>query len=232
MSATAFAGTEQRRLARVMRVGLILLCLIGAAAALRRIVALASPARNVPGQLAELDAAFATRPILTLVHIVPGLLLVSLVPFQFSRRFRSRHLRAHRWIGRIVIILGLVIGLSAILMSRNPIGGGVEIAAIGFFDALFLFALTKALIHIRRREVALHREWIIRAMSIALGVATVRPIMGVFFATSTLTGLKPQQFFGSAFWIGFSLTYVAGELWIGYTRSSPYVAPLVMRNDS
>src|SRR5690349_14199825 len=120
MSATAFAGTEQRRLARVMRVGLILLCLIGAAAALRRMVAL--------------------------------------VPFQFSRRFRGRHLRAHRWIGRIVIILGLVIGLSAILMSRNPIGGGVEIAAIGFFDALFLFALTKALIHIRRREVALHRE--------------------------------------------------------------------------
>jgi hypothetical protein len=28
--------------------------------------------------------------------------------------------------------------------------------------------------------------------------------MGVFFATSFLTHLKPQQFFGIAFWIGFS----------------------------
>jgi len=232
MSAAGFAVSEQRRLARVMWVGLILLCLIGAAAVLRRMVVLASPARNVPAQLAGLDAAFAAKRVLTLIHIVPALLLLLLVPFQFSRRFRCRHLRAHRWIGRSVIILGLLIGLSAIPMSQTPVGGAAEVVAIAFFDAFFLMALTKAFIHIRRREVALHREWIIRAMSIALGVATVRPIMGAFFATSTLTGLTPRQFFGIAFWIGFSLTYVAGELWIGYTRSSPYVAPLVTRNDS
>ena len=230
MSAAPFAVSDQRRLARVMKIGLILLCLIGAAAVLRRMVVLASPAQNVPEQLAEMDAAFAAKRVLTLIHIVPGLFLVSLVPLQFSRRFRSRHLRAHRWIGRTVIILGLVIGLSAIPMSRVPVGGRVEILAIVFFDAFFLFALTKAFIQIRRHDLTLHREWIIRAMSIALGVATVRPIMGVFFATRTLTGLTPRQFFGIAFWIGFSLTYFAGELWIRYTRSSPQVAPLSRNN--
>jgi hypothetical protein len=56
-------------------------------------------------------------------------------------------------------------------------------------------------------------------VAIALGVATTRPIMAVFFATSRLTGLTPQQFFGPAMWLGFISTYLAGEVWISYTRS-------------
>jgi hypothetical protein len=56
-------------------------------------------------------------------------------------------------------------------------------------------------------------------VAIALGVATTRPIIGVFFATRPLTGFTPQQFFGPAMWLGFVSTYLAGEAWINYTRS-------------
>src|SRR5262245_20632143 len=58
-----------------------------------------------------------------------------------------------------------------------------------------------------------------RMVAIALGVATTRPIMAVFFATSQLTGLTPEQFFGPAMWLGFVLTCLAGEAWIRYARS-------------
>ena len=197
---------------------MILLCVIGAAAVIRRIFALAHPAQNAPPQLAALDAAFAHKPVLTLLHIVPALVLVSLVPFQCSRSFRNRHLQIHRWMGRTVMILGLIIGTSALALLRDPIGGPIEVSAILVFDALFLTSLTKAFLHIRRGEIALHREWVVRAMSVALGVATVRPIMGIFFATNRFTGLTPHEFFGIAFWIGFLMTYTAGELWIRYTR--------------
>jgi hypothetical protein len=88
-----------------------------------------------------------------------------------------------------------------------------------FFGCFFLFALGKAWWHIRNRRVDLHREWVTRMVAIALGVATTRPIMGVFFATRSLTGLTPQQFFGPAMWLGFVSTYLAGEAWINYTRS-------------
>jgi hypothetical protein len=40
---------------------------------------------------------------------------------------------------------------------------------------------------------------------VALGIATTRPVMGVFFATRRLTHLSVSQFFGIAFWIGFSI---------------------------
>ena len=207
------------RFKRAIWIGLIFLCVIAAAVAVRRMTALANPPRNAPPQLAALDESFANKPVLTIVHIVPGLVFVTLVPFQFSRSFRNRHLRAHRWMGRLAMTLGLIIGISAIPMSRHPIGGALEASATLFYDGFFLFALTKAFLYIRRRNTVLHREWVIRAMSIALGVATTRPIMGVFFATSRLTRLTPQEFFGIAFWIGFTATYIAGELWIRHTRT-------------
>jgi len=208
------------RYRRAMWIAMIVLCLIGAAAVLRRMTALAHPPHNVPAQLAGLDEAFARRSMLTLLHIVPGLALLILIPFQFSRSFRTRHLRAHRWMGRTALVLGTVIGISALGLLRDPIGGRLEVVCILIFDALFLLALAKAFIHVRRREIALHREWIIRAMSVALGVATVRPIMGLFFATSRITGLTPHEFFGMAFFMGFSLTSLAGEWWVRYTRAA------------
>ena len=58
----------------------------------------------------------------------------------------------------------------------------------------------------------------IRAFAIGLAVAFVRPIVGVFFATSRITHLPPQSFFGTAFWLGFTIQLIAAEAWIDYTR--------------
>ena len=69
-----------------------------------------------------------------------------------------------------------------------------------------------------RREIAQHREWMIRAFAIGLAVATIRPIIGLFFATSRLSGLTPDAFFGIAFWIGFVLPFLAAESSIRWSR--------------
>jgi uncharacterized membrane protein len=179
-------------------------------------------------QLSALDDLFAQHPILTLVHIVPGMLFMILGPLQFSSRIRARHLRWHRLSGRVFVVCGLVIGISALVMSFGmpAIGGVNQAAATTLFGAFFLFALGKAFWHIRRREVALHREWMIRAFSIGLAVAAIRPIIGVFFATSPLTGLTPREFFGIAFWIGFVLHLIAAEAWIHTTMPGEIAAEM------
>src|SRR5262249_20307050 len=78
------------------------------------------------------------------------------------------------------------------------IGGVNQEAATTLFALFFLFALGKAFRHIQRHEIHLHREWMIRAFSIGLAVATIRPIVAIFFATSRFSGLTPYQFFGTA----------------------------------
>ena len=68
------------------------------------------------------------------------------------------------------------------MTSLMAIGRANERAAITLFAIVFLVSLVKALIHIRRREFALHREGMLRAFAIGLVVATIRPIVGVFLA--------------------------------------------------
>ena len=99
------------------------------------------------------------------------------------------------------------------------IGGANETAATTLFAIVFLFCLVKAYRHIRRKEVAQHREWVIRMYGVGLGVATTRPVVGMFFAFRKLT---PHEFFGIAFWLGFTITFLGAEAWIGYTRKAHY----------
>lgn len=221
---------QETRGRRTLWGALIFLAAIGVAAVIRRMLYVvpivvhgyhppAVPSNPRLAQLGALDDLFAHYPILTLIHIVPGLLFMILGPLQFSSTIRSRHLRWHRLSGRIFVACGLVIGISALVMSFGmpAIGGINQAAATTLFAAFFLFALSKAFWHIRRQEIALHREWMIRAFAIGLAVATIRPIIGLFFATSPLTGLTPHEFFGVAFWIGFLLHLMAAEAWIRMT---------------
>jgi hypothetical protein len=66
----------------------------------------------------------------------------------------------------------------------------------------------------------------IRAFSIGLAVATIRPIIAVFFATSPFSGLTPYEFFGVGFWIGFALHFVVAEVWIQWTRPETTTLPV------
>jgi hypothetical protein len=79
-------------------------------------------------------------------------------------------------------------------------------------NTLFLFSLFRA--WQLRGEQSRKLDWMTRAIGILLGIATTRPVMGIFFATSPLTHLAPSQFFGIAFWIGFSINTVAIEIWL------------------
>lgn len=209
----------------------ILLALIGVAVVVRRTGNLVpilingyhpvgAASNPIAAQFAALDAVFARYPVLTLVHILPGLLFMVLGPLQFSSTLRARHLQWHRWSGRVYLICSLIIGISALVMSvaMPSIGGLTQVVATTLFALLFLFALGKVYRHILRREIALHREWMIRAFAIGLAVATIRPIIGLFFATSRVSGLTSDAFFGIAFWIGFVLHLIVAEVWICWTQ--------------
>jgi hypothetical protein len=52
------------------------------------------------------------------------------------------------------------------------------------------------------------------AFAIGQAIVTIRPIIGVFFASSRWSGLTPYDVFGTAFWIGFVLHLIGAEVWI------------------
>jgi hypothetical protein len=181
---------------------------ISVAVVLRRLVAIAHPSRTAPVQMAALDAAFASHSALTIAHIVPAMAFVLLIPIVFLRRTGAA------WAERLLFPLGAAVGVTAYAMSAYSIGGWVERSAVLFFNTLFLFSLARAYSYMRGGEYLLMRGWMTRAVGILLGIATTRPVIGVFFATSRWTHLEPSQFFGIAFWIGFSINTITVELWL------------------
>jgi hypothetical protein len=192
-----------------LRIGFWACIAISVAVVLRRVAALAVPSPSAAPQLEKLDASFASHTVLTLAHIIPALAFVILVPFVLLRPPGKA-----MWAERILFPLGVVVGLTAYAMSTFAIGGWIERSAVLVFNTWFLFSLVRAFVYNRRAELALERRWLLRSIVVLLGIATTRPVMGVFFATSRISHLTVNQFFGIAFWIGFPINAAVVEIWL------------------
>ena len=218
-TAVSSLNSNRKPLPLWLRAGFWICTAIAVAVVIRRLFALAAPPRSSAApQLAALDHFFASHAVLTLAHIIPALGFVLVAPFVV--------LRERAWAEWVVYPLGAIVGLTAYAMSSHAIGGWTERSAVLFYNSLFLLCLLRAYLYGARQDALLERRWLLRAIAILLGIATTRPVMGVFFATSRLTHLTPQQFFGIAFWIGFSINTLVFEVWIRSRSGHQQTVPL------
>jgi hypothetical protein len=198
----------KRRAPLWLKAGFWVCIVIAIAAALRRFIALLHPSKTAPSAVAALDAAFASHAALTFVHIISATAFVLVAPLVLFRAPKSE-----LW-ERLLFPLGAIVGITAYAMSIPAFGGWVERSAVLFFNSVFLFSLARAYRCTRAGESFQKMRWLSRAVGILLGIATTRPVMGIFFATSRWTHLEPRQFFGVAFWIGFSINAIVVEAWL------------------
>ena len=170
--------------------------------------------QNPPGQDA-FGIRYLQHPVITILHIVPGLLFLTLAPLQFVSLIRRRRITLHRRLGWVLVSCAIVSGLFALMAAfRFPaFGGATTETAAAVFGVLFLFCVIRAVRHIRRREIAQHRAWMIRAFALALGAATVRLFIG---GLVVLGGYTFAEAFGPAFWAGFSVNLAVAEALIRY----------------
>jgi len=197
---------------------------IAVAVALRRFVALVHPSQAGPAAMAALDSAFASHAALTFAHIISATAFVLVAPLVIFRVAKSG-----LW-ERLLFPLGAMVGITAYAMSIPAFGGWVERSAVLFFNSVFLFSMARAYRYARAGESFQKMRWLTRAIGILLGIATTRPVMGIFFATSRLTHLEPRQFFGVAFWIGFSINTIIVEVWLRSGRRIPENGDLARRS--
>ena len=202
------ASGVRRRAPVWLKVGFWACIVIAVAVALRRFIALVHPSQTGPAAMAALDSAFASHAGLTFAHIISATAFVLVAPLVLLRAPKSG-----LW-ERLLFPLGAIVGITAYAMSIPAFGGWVERSAVLVFNTVFLFSLARAYGYARAGESFQKMRWLTRAVGILLGIATTRPVMGIFFATSRWTHLEPRQFFGVAFWIGFSINTIIVEVWL------------------
>ncbi len=147
------------------------------------------------------EQRYLDHPIITALHILPGLLFLLIGPFQFRPRLRQRLPGLHRIMGRVFILCGLLSAGSVmwLVIAFPALGGGLTIAMIWVFAPWMIWALVQAYRSIRARNVPAHRVWMIRAYAVGLAVATIRllgSIGGVAFGYDLLQHFQWYMLFG------------------------------------
>jgi hypothetical protein len=226
-------------MARALWLAVILLVLIGVAAAVgrglfpgdlaargepfrQRIVHEPNPALRAV-ELQRVDSQYGTHRLATYLHIVPGALFLVLAPLQFSTRIRTRHLPLHRWSGRLLLMLALPTVAAGVYFGvLMPYAGLGEAIVIGLVAVLFLGSLGRAVIAVRRHDVIRHREWMLRAFAVAIGISVVRIVAAVIDGTLTPAGFDLRNMFIVSLAAGWAIAIGAAELWIVLTRSRAY----------
>lgn len=168
-------------------------------------------------QMSVMEQRFTTHDVVLLLHTAAGGVFLLLAPLQFSARMR-RHRALHRWLGRALLLIAIPSALAGLFFGLViPVGGIGEMTSTGFFGALFVFAMLRAFIAIRAHDVATHREWMIRAFAVGLGISTIRIIGSVI---QTFAPMPVQDAIAPMFWLGWGITSLVAEWWIRATRRS------------
>ncbi|WP_083971730.1 DUF2306 domain-containing protein [Actinoplanes awajinensis] len=122
------------------------------------------------------NARFFAMPAPVVAHIVAAVLYCVLGAFQFAPAFRRRRPAWHRVAGRILVAAGLVVAVSGMWMAvaydLPPIDGAVVEVTRLIVGTVMIVALVLAVLLIRRRDIAGHRAWMIRAYALGQGAGT------------------------------------------------------------
>lgn len=151
---------------------LIVLSMVPALGGIARFLSMSADAPVTPE-----NARFVSAPVPIVIHVISATLYCLLGAFQFSLGLRRRWPALHRRAGRFLVGCGFLAGVTGLWMTlfyaiptyhQGPILYWVRLAvAIAMTASIVLGVLS-----IRRRQVARHEAFMIRAYALGQGAGT------------------------------------------------------------
>jgi uncharacterized membrane protein len=132
-------------------------------------------------------------PAPVVVHITAAALYSILGAFQFSARLRRRRPNWHRRSGRLLVGAGMLVALSGLWMTlfyTGAPGGDLLWAVRLLVGSAMAASIVLGFTAIRRRDIAAHRAWMVRAYALAVAAGTQVFTQGIgeaLFGTSDLS---------------------------------------------
>jgi uncharacterized membrane protein len=107
---------------------------------------------------------------LLIPHTLAGSIALLAGPIQFSTRFRQRHLKIHRVLGRLYVVAVFVGSFTGIALAAGRPGfPGTSMQA-----AAWMVCTTAAFITARNRQIAAHRQWMARSYAVTFTFVSSR----------------------------------------------------------
>jgi hypothetical protein len=151
-----------------------------------------------------------------LIHIAGAVVALVAGPVQFLPGFRGRWPRGHRRVGYVYfagVVVGGVAGLYAAVVSM----GGL-VAHTGFFllSLCWLGTAGLGLAAILRREIPLHREWLVRCYALTFAAVTLRFWLPVL----TVASGSFDEAYRTVSWLSWVPNLMVAEWWIQRRRAT------------
>lgn len=158
--------------------GLVVLGTIPVVAGSLRLVQLSGGAATVPP-----DARYDASPLPVVVHIACATVFALVGAFQFAPQIRRRHPGWHRRAGRVLVVAGLGVALSALWLNQfHPRAEATREVLYPLrlaFGSAMVVTLVLGFLAARRRDFTRHRAWMIRSYAIGLVAGTQVVTLGI-----------------------------------------------------
>lgn len=151
------------------------------------------------------------------IHIFFGLLMILIWPLQFSSFLRIKYRKIHYLLGTLFFVSAFTVGCSALIISFQVPFGGVGEGIVNLLVVFtFFYCLFKSLVKIKEKNFREHKKWIIRSLSLALGIITQRFLFvhDVFFFSE----LPAKDLFVLSAFLGFFGNLLIAEVTIKKLR--------------
>jgi uncharacterized membrane protein len=107
---------------------------------------------------------------LLIPHTLAGIIALLIGPVNFSSRLRQRHLRLHRFLGRIYVVAVFIGSFTGIALAAGRPGlPGTSMQA-----AAWMVCTSAAFITARNRQIAAHRHWMARSYAVTFTFVSSR----------------------------------------------------------
>jgi uncharacterized membrane protein len=103
---------------------------------------------------------------------------------QFRPKWRQRNMKFHRTLGKIYMLAVLFSSLAGLFISFFSSGGIIPVLGFGTLALLWLYTDFQGYLSIRRLDITIHRQWMIRNYALAFAAVTLRiylPLSSVVF---------------------------------------------------
>jgi uncharacterized membrane protein len=163
----------------------------------------------------DMRAGFLVHAPAVYAHVFGSAVALAFGPFQFLPRWRAAHMRLHRWSGRIYLSVGVLIGgLAGVFLAFHAYGGAAARAGFAGLALAWLLSGLFAYRAIRRREVGLHRRWMVRNFALTFAAVTLR----LYLPASVVLGVPFELAYPAIAWLCWVPNIVVAQLFLNSTH--------------
>ena len=164
----------------------------------------------------DMLAAFEAHRTGIYAHVFASAVALTLGPFQFWARLRTARLGLHRWLGRLYLGVGVLVGgLAGLFMAFHAFGGPAARLGFGLLALAWLYTGLRAYLAIRARDLVSHRRWMVRNFALTFAAVTLR----LWLPASIVSGFAFEVAYPVIAWLCWVPNLLAAELLFNRTQN-------------